>query len=405
VQEVGQSRTKLGDRGHLMGVFWDHKDPNLHPTQGEIPMPKTPKGAVAIRTVRDRLWLRWHYQKRYELAIGLPDTATNRKVAERKAKQIELDIASGHFDETLAKYKARTQGSNALSVGDLFNSFIKYKSNYVLDQSLDKYKSLLNQLTQFFKTRSVKAVGEGEAVAFRDWLGKKIKPSTLKERIGLINSCWQWAEKQKLVENNPWTSAIASVKVPPSQRPKPFTREEIGLILQGFRTSYYYAFYLDFVEFKLCTGCRTGEAIALCWRHLTDDCSEVWFGESMARGKGRKATKTNRARSVRLTPRLKKLLLDRRPLNFNPDALVFPSPRGSVIDHRNFSQRAWKTVLSDAGVPYRRPYHTRHTLVSHAIELGMSVADVSQITGHLPETLMRHYLGGVNGKPELPDLF
>jgi len=35
----------------------------------------------------------------------LPDSKVNRTVAEQKARQIELDIASGNFDESLRKYK------------------------------------------------------------------------------------------------------------------------------------------------------------------------------------------------------------------------------------------------------------------------------------------------------------
>jgi len=63
------------------------------------------------------------------------------------------------------------------------------------------------------------------------------------------------------------------VKVCPKQMPRPFSKEEMGAIIQAFRTDRYYSPYGDFVQFLFETGCRTGEAIGLRWGHLSDDCS------------------------------------------------------------------------------------------------------------------------------------
>jgi integrase len=43
--------------------------------------------------------------KRHYLSTGFADTATNRKLAEIKARQVELDIISGNFDPSLDKYR------------------------------------------------------------------------------------------------------------------------------------------------------------------------------------------------------------------------------------------------------------------------------------------------------------
>ena len=57
------------------------------------------------------------------------------------------------------------------------------------------------------------------------------------------------------------------------------------------------------------------------------------------------------------------MLSDRRE-RLNPvsdDELVFTTPTGLHIEDRNFCRRAWKMVLAEAGVKYRRPYTTRKT--------------------------------------------
>jgi integrase len=71
------------------------------------PTGKASKGSVQVISSHDRLQLRFRFgAKRHYVSIGLSDTPTNRKLAEMKAREIELDMLSGHFDESLAKYKA-----------------------------------------------------------------------------------------------------------------------------------------------------------------------------------------------------------------------------------------------------------------------------------------------------------
>jgi integrase len=67
---------------------------------------KASKGSVKIKVSNDRLQLVFSYVgKRHYLSLGFPDRKTNRRLAEAKAHQIELDILSNNFDPTLAKYK------------------------------------------------------------------------------------------------------------------------------------------------------------------------------------------------------------------------------------------------------------------------------------------------------------
>ncbi|MFQ4137592.1 Arm DNA-binding domain-containing protein [Nodosilinea sp. PGN35] len=91
------------------------------------------KGTVSVISDRDRFRLGWRYKgERYFLFIGLPDTVTNRRVAEAKASQIELDMMSGHFDPTLRAYKLQLPNCSQLIVTGLFNKFIQHKSKTVV---------------------------------------------------------------------------------------------------------------------------------------------------------------------------------------------------------------------------------------------------------------------------------
>lgn len=371
---------------------------------------KHQKGTVGIENYSGRIRLRWSYSgKRYCLALGLPFSKVSLKAAQQKATQIELDVASGNFDDSLIKYGGvpktyRPSRTHPLIVPSLFEAYMAYKGKTVLNKTLDNYRGTLKGLVQFFG-RDKHTVSPAEAEKFVKWYNTQpLIPRVCRERVGLLKAAWDWAMGEGLTDSNPWVGLSLRVKVPPKQMPKPFTKEEIGAIIQAFRTDPYYSHYSDFVEFLFGTGCRTGEAIGLRWKHLSDDCSSMWIGEALTRGV-RQATKTNKARTVTLTARLQQLLLSRRPTNPDPGGgLVFTALEGGPIDDNNFRGRAWTTILNRIGIPYRKPYTTRHTLISHALEQGMNPVMVAQLTGHDVQTLYQNYAGCVVSRPRLPEL-
>ena len=116
----------------------------------------TEQGLVSIDEYQGRLRLRFRYGgKRCAISVGLPDSAVNRRVAQQKATQIELDIASGNFDPTLAKYKPAKgdRAKDTTQVVNVFEQFMTLKvENKVLGQgSLARYRAVLKYLRAFFK--------------------------------------------------------------------------------------------------------------------------------------------------------------------------------------------------------------------------------------------------------------
>jgi integrase len=360
---------------------------------------KANKGTVVVFGFKGRLRLRWSYQgRRYTLSLELPDNLTNRKIAETKARIIERDMAAENFDATLARYRPQGQAGENVAAVELFQRFTQHKSKQVLEQSLVKYSGLEGYLRQYFRQKPAEQITEAEAAKFKDWLGKRVKPITLRERISLLKACWKWALRKHWVTTNPWEDL--SVKVS-RKRPDAFTAEEVRLIVEGFREQAPH--YVDYVEFVLGVGCRLGEAIALRWKHLNADCSVVWIVDSYYRGQF-KTTKTEEDRFFELSPRLRGMLQARRG-DAKPEDLVFPAPKGGPIDDHNFRNRYWKPILDKLGVRYRKPRNVRQTFASHALELGMSPGEVSAITGHSIETLYRNYAGNVKSRPQVPTLW
>lgn len=369
---------------------------------------KSPHGTVSVQSFKSRLRLVWTCpvnRKRKYLYLALPDSHVNRIAAQQKALQIQGDIGTGNYDVTLDKYKSPRQlDRDRPTVVKLFEQWIEYKRHGVAPKTLEKFRATVKYVERHFRSLKADQVGESQAQDFSQALViAGLGEDQRKRRLEELKACWRWAIERKILIDNPWVEVHRRVKVPPRRDPQPFTSQEIGAILQTFRTDPRLAHYGDYLEFLLGSGTRLGEAAGLRWRHTNRDCSVVWIGECLTRGKRRPA-KGNKSRELKLSTRLQVLILSRRPAPPEPDGLVFPSPTGVGIDDHNFRNRCWKPVLERLGISYRPPKNTRHSFVSHSLDRGMNPLEIGAITGHSQKTLHERYSGLIKSSPSLPEV-
>jgi integrase len=362
-------------------------------------------GKVAIEGHRGNIRLRWRVDgERYCLSLGLSDTPTNRAIARLNADTIERDIEYQMFDATLSKYRGDLIAQGGAKVWELFEKFIEYKQGKVYKQTLSKYYGLLTSLKEYFPEKRANALTPVDCDKFKDFLADRLAPVTLKEQLGLLTAAWKWGHERKIVGSvNHWEGMAKHVKKGVTPPPNPFSVAEIQSIVRGFRTHPSYAFYADYAEFMLGTGCRPGEAIALTWGDLTDDCSQIWFGKSHYRGDD-KEIKAGKEGYVPLSQSLSLMLRKRRPPNALPTDLIFSAPKGGYLDDGNFRSRPWKSVLAAAGVPYRKPYTTRKTLISYWLSQGEDPLVVAKFTRTSVRMIYQHYAGYIPSNAKLPDM-
>ncbi|MGR3274607.1 tyrosine-type recombinase/integrase [Acaryochloris marina NIES-2412] len=351
---------------------------------------------VSVEIYRGKLRIRFTYRgKRSCISLGIEDIPQNRAYAEIIKGNIERDILLNNFDDSLLRYKPGVLGNNPTEIKcpRLFEYYTKamVEAKGLQQGSLCRYKGCLSHIKQKLNQEASK-VSPRDANNFRAILLEKVSNRTAKEYLWMIQSCFEWAKgKYHVADQNPFLDISSKVKIEPIQYDKPFTGEEISVILAGFRKDIYYSHYFDFVVFLFGVGCRFGEAAGLRYKHISTDYQTVWIGESISRGV-RKSTKTGKARTIILNPTIS-AMLKARFKKYKPTGndLVFPAPKGGPICDRSFRRRAWKRILERYGISYRKPYNIRHSVISHALADGVHPIALAAQTGHNKRVLLDTY--------------
>jgi integrase len=361
---------------------------------------------IWIEATGKTLRLVWYYQgQRVRLSLGVKDDSIGRALADRKMAEIRIDLDSGYYDSTLLKYKPRKLGKNPTEITavELFDKYVKA----VIDKkelargSMDRYKAVASKLEQFLTDKLAEKVTESVANDVVVRWSESASPQTIKTYLRHLRAAWEWAKgKYHIADPNPWKNCLASrPRIKGSSKPKrkdPFTIAELQAIFVAFSTHKYYKCYLDFVIFLVNTGCRPGEAAGLRWKHITPDFATAEIVASISRGI-QKGTKTEQERIVKPPATIREMLAARFDrLNPQPDDLVFPAPRGAAIDHHNFCNRIWGSILGSCNVRYRPPYNMRHSAISHALHSGAKPIELAEQTGHDVQTMLKTYAHAID---------
>ena len=310
------------------------------------------KGTVGIESVKSVLRLRLPRQvfggKQKYLSLGLSDTPENRKAAELKARQIELDIPSNNFDASLVKYKpqghslkpSQRRKEKAPDLSTLWDRYSIYRSKQVSETTLKIQYAAVGSHIAKLPTKDV-----ANAIQIRDFLIAHLSQDAARRTLTQISACCEWANESGMIASNPFRGMAKKIKVfkDTSKTIDPFTVDEKNAIIGAFEVHPVYGYYAPFVKFLFMTGCRTGEAIGLQWKHVSHDCKTINFCESVSTQlKIRKDCKTHKSRLFPCNQQLQSLLMSIKPKNPQPESLVFPSKRGGVMSAKTFIENAWK---------------------------------------------------------------
>lgn len=375
------------------------------------------KGSVSVDSRAGMLRLRWRYRSTpKQLSLGFADTLPNRYRARGMAAQIEADMVSGNYDTTLNKYRliAKPQPvTAALPTAELFDQFTEKKRREGTSKLAinTKYKALRSNIARY----GADVVTTDDAYKLVAMLRTRQSQKVSNQNLVLLKAFGEWLKQQQHLEQNVFES-VASLKHSDinAQDRTPFTQREVALMLETMREHKICYQYYDFTFILFALGLRPSEAIGLRWRHVDLERKQVTISESLGRSddgrssgssRQRKGTKTGNVRLLPLNPRLVALFAGRKSATAQPDDLVFTSATGKPICDRQYRERYWKRICTEAGIPYRPPYTARHTFISHGIEYKRwSPHQAASMAGHSSTRMISEVYGHMMDRPELPDI-
>jgi len=372
-------------------------------------------GRVTVATRGNSYRLRWKYQgKDYSLTIGSVNPNT-LKVATSKASQIDLDIMTGNYDETLVKYDARRVKQVTQTATEditLLTLWESYKATSKKSVALTTQKDCWSQVDRCLsKIKEPKLFELKNASDLLAELLNHYSPSTVERVLTDINAACNLAVDMEKIEKNPYRKLKRFLpdvitKGGETERTKQsFTDNDLKTILDAFKTNqfqninspYSHSYYYPFIQFCTLTGCRPGEAIAITWDDIKVKDDKTWLNINKSYSKGiLKTPKTNESRLFPVNDELLRVI-ESFPKIPNENNLMFPSVRGGYIEQSAFSKRYWrpivlKLVTNELIERYLPQYNLRHSYITRLIRLGVDVATVGRICGTSPEMIVGHYL-------------
>lgn len=395
---------------------------------------KAPKGSVQFKNTKGRLQLVFSYpvkmkgvvnRKRFYISTGYEDTPVNRYRVGDIVKELQRDIDYGEVDLTLQRYQTEAvkakavrtsaevltapnaSASFAYDLAELWAQYTEFKRPQCSPSTIAKdFKKHRNHIAR------LPSGDLGNAVAIRNHLLENLTLDAAKRCLIQINACCDWAVRESLVTENPF-SGMTRIRVPKSQQSdeediNPFSKEERDLIIRVFMDNQYYRFYADFIRFLFFTGARPSEVIALQWKHMMSHA--VKFEQAVVVSEEglvcKEGLKTQAKRLFPINPQLMGILKSVREQAVSTDenALVFPSPRGKFIDQHNFANRAWQKILETCRVTYRKPYQTRHTFISLCVAANVNSTLIARWVGTSSRMIDKHYGASFFGDVDPPEL-
>lgn len=214
--------------------------------------------------------------------------------------------------------------------------------------------------------------------------GRRLSDSTIANAVVPVRAALSTAQREGLLRHNPATGLALptreQVQEDEADDVKALSREQLSTLLDLVPDR-----HRVMVRFMAATGLRVSEVVGLQVRHLALDGSRPHVRVRRAIVKRRvEPPKTRHGRrSVPLAPalvsELRAHLADRPD---DPDALVFPSMRGTPLDPDNLRARMLKPLAEEVGAPWAGWHTLRHTFASLQLAEGCNVVQLSRALGH-----------------------
>lgn len=345
------------------------------------------KGSLSIRRGR---WIFQFRRPRPDARGGIHWTNTSISLGPAEGPEA---ISRREAEAIAAEVLARVLGgaapeapSSGLTVAEAADLFLRERARELSPRGHEHYEYLLRQFVlPRLGARTLASVRSSEIQQLLDDVGQRYSHQTCQHVRAALSALWKHSQRYDRADNNPVQPTKASGRRTQPQRP--LTPEEARALLRELPAD-----IRALVEFLLLTGLRIGEALGLQRQDVNlSGRTQYLDGHVVPHGCiivrrawgrcGYGPTKTfGSMRVVPLTSRAEAILLGRLAAAGNaPDAPLFTTARGAIIDPHNVAARVLKPAGERAGVPWVHWHTFRHTAATLA---ELDALERQRVLGH-----------------------
>jgi integrase len=347
--------------------------------------------------------------QRYYLYLGLLDNATNRRLAELKAAEIEKDILLERFDG-IDKYRHSPSIINRevpvkktkIDLKCLWEKFVDHQRKARSPSTMKVYRSYTNSIE-----RIPESIGLDTPALLKDWILDNHAHNSGRRLMVALNACCKWGLDRGELLSNPLAGWTIKAEPKGDYDIDSFTAEERDRLLATIKEHPYWCYYYRLIGFLFFTGCRPSEAIALTWGDITNSGQSLTFRSAAVFGEDgrleiKAGLKQKTSRTIKINEQVR-FFISAMPEGHCKADLVFPSPSGKIVNTRNLAKRTWFPALESASIERKKLYQTRHTFITLALAAGISPQDVARYVGNSTKIIYENYASN-SRELEIPEL-
>lgn len=379
-----------------------------------------------------RIWFMYEGKRCWE-ALGVPDTAKNRKMAGELRSNIVYRIKTGTFNykeqfPESARFRNELGLQDTITLRSVADTWLKLKapdwalSSYtiterrvrvtidVIGNGVDirtiRQQDLLNlrmeMLTgSYFTGRGMRIEKKGRTAA------------TVNSNMADLKAIFEFAQGNGYIKSNPMTGIKPLKKS--VKRPDPITREEFPRLIRACSTEQ----TANMWTLAILTGMRHGEMCALAWEDIDLTARTITICRNLTpQGiftppKTEAGNRTicltdaavlalkNQMSLTRMHPPVPiechtreygETYRDEKSFVFRPSINSFNGKSGSYYSTESIGQ-TWTAALKKAGLRHRKAYQSRHTYACWALTAGANPNYVAAQMGHSDAQMLYRVYG------------
>lgn len=361
--------------------------------------------SINARKDTGKLYFDFRYRNvRCREQTDLKDTPANRKRMNAVLERIQASILLGNFNyremfpnsSMLKKIDATEQA--ILIVEDQAPAFEDFAELWFNESKVQWRKTHLSSVSQiinqrikpFFNGIRVDQIKKQQILAFRSSVcdirkknGQSLSPSTVNRHMKILRAILLEAA-DRFGFTSPYGN-IKPLKVPKTDI-KPFTPDEIALLLDNCRDDFYEYFLI-----RVFTGMRTGEVDGLKWKYVDLQNRQILIRETIVKGEVSYTKNDFSQREIQMSQPVYEAFMTMKARTGKFD-YVFVNQLGKPLKHDNVTKRVWYPLLKLVGLEKRNPYQLRHTAATLWLGAGENVEWIANQMGHSnTEMLFRVY--------------